>query len=263
MKIGVYDSGLGGLTVLFQLKKVMPWHEYVFLGDNARVPYGDKSLDQLKAYTKESLEFLYHEKGCDAVVVACNTLSANTLEYARELGYKQLYGVLVPTAEHAVQHTKGSIGVIATRATIASAAFEQVIAGINAGIQVTSKATPLLTPLIEEARAGKPETNIILKNYLRSFKDANIDTLILGCTHYPVLERDIKRIMGKHVRVVSSPHPVAVQMLEQWAGSTDTNSVGKTEYIVTGDVERFKEQVKSVFGKGLQVVRFHKLISKT
>lgn len=244
--------------MLFEMERLMPWHEYIFLGDNARAPYGDRPLEALQMYTEEALDFLFRQQHCDAVVIACNTLSATTLEFAQtELGYKHVYGVLQPTAEYACHMTSNHvIGVIATRATSESGSYESALTSCDKSMQVYSKSTPLLVPLIEEGRVGKRETNIVLKNYLRSFKDKHIDTLILGCTHYPLLENDVRRIMGKHVAVVSSPHPTAVALMEMLPATTGSAKKG-IQFFTTGCPKRFATQVYTLFGKKLSEVKKH------
>lgn len=259
MNIGVFDSGLGGLTVLKELTAGFPQYHYVYLGDTARNPYGIRSKETITQYVREAVDFFFKEKECELVIVACNTASAHALQtmqqkYLPSLGSstKSILGVLIPTAEKAVETTRNKhIGVIATTGTVNSGAFPREIEKLDPTIKLMQKATPLLTPLIEEGWAHKPETNMILKKYLRSFKDANIDTLILGCTHYPILEKDIRRIMGKKVQILSSAEATRERFgayLERHADIEGLLSkTGSVEYYTTDDPVRFGELGKRVF----------------
>lgn len=259
MHIGVFDSGLGGLTVLGELMAHFPEYHYVYLGDTARNPYGTRSKATITEYVREAVDFFFREKNCELVIVACNTASADALrvvqqEYLPTYGSptKRVLGVLIPTAEEAVLATRNKrIGVIATRGTVHSGAYLREIGKLDPEIRVTQKATPLLVPLIEEGWAHKPETNMILKKYLRTMKDAGIDTLILGCTHYPIVAKDIRRIMGKKVQVVTSAAGTAARFgayLERHPDIAATLShTGGVEYYTTDDPERFALMGKRIF----------------
>lgn len=270
MNIGVFDSGLGGLTVLKELMAGFPQYHYVYLGDTARNPYGIRSKETISQYVREAVDFFFREKNCELVIVACNTASADALrmvqqEYLPSFGSptKRVLGVLIPTAEQAVAVTRNkSIGIIATHGTVQSGAYLREIGKLDPAIKVMQKATPLLVPLIEEGWAHKPETNMILKKYLRSFKDARIDTLILGCTHYPVLARDVRRIMGKNVRIVTSAAATHGRFGEYLERHPDIRAIlattGGVEYYTTDSAERFEEMGKRVFhGNMGKVERVH------
>lgn len=259
MNIGVFDSGLGGLTVLKQLTAGFPEYHYVYLGDTARNPYGIRSKETITQYVREAVDFFFKEKNCELVIVACNTASADALRVVQmeylptfQSSTKRVLGVLIPTAEAAVLKTKNKrIGVIATRGTVNSGAYLREIGKLDPEIKVTQKATPLLVPLIEEGWAHKPETNMILKKYLRSFKDAGVDTLILGCTHYPILKKEITRIMGKKVQIVTSAaatHGRFAHYLERHQDIKATlATTGGVEYYTTDDPVRFADLGKRVF----------------
>lgn len=260
MKIGVFDSGFGGLTVLSEIRKNLPEYSYVYLGDNARAPYGIRSQETIYEYTQQAVKFFFEQQQCSLIIVGCNTASAEALrriqqEYLPTLNNPTLHvlGVLIPTAEEAaITSKKKHVGVIATRGTVDSKAFIREIQKIDPEIHVTQKATPLLVPLIEEGWAEKPETNMILRKYLRSMKNANIDTLVLGCTHYPILVKAIARIMGKGVVLVSSAQATGKRLVSYLEAHKDLEKVlakkGEVQYFTTDDPARFIEIGKKVFG---------------
>ncbi|MBI4779383.1 glutamate racemase, partial [Candidatus Falkowbacteria bacterium] len=188
--IGVFDSGFGGLTVLKEFLRVLPYYNYIYLGDNARAPYGNKSDEAVYNYTREAVDFLF-KQGCELIIIACHTASAKALrkiqqEYLPEKHPdKRVLGVVVPMVEEAVNLSRyHKLGVIGTTATINSGAYKKELEKLNDGLEIFQQACPLLVPLVEEGWTEKPEAKMILKNYLRPLKVKEIDTLILGCTHY-------------------------------------------------------------------------------
>lgn len=218
--IGVFDSGYGGLTVLKAFLERLPDYDYLYLGDSARAPYGNKSLKVVYEYTRQAVEFLFG-RGAALIILACNTASAKALRKIQQEWLpvhqpdKRVLGVVIPLAEAAVGASRrGRVGVIGTRATIESGVFDQELHKLRSELKVFGKACPLLVPLVEEGWVGKPETNSILKKYLRPLKNNAIDTLILGCTHYPFVRRDIARIMGKNCRVLDAPGIVADRLAD-------------------------------------------------
>lgn len=215
--IGVFDSGLGGLTVLKYLLRDLPDYDYIYLGDNARVPYGEKSPATIYNHSREAVDWLFRQ-GCNLIVVACNTVSAQALrrlqqEYLPD-NYpdRRLLGVIRPLAEAVATGRPGTVGIIGTKATINSGAYAAEINKLNPKIKVVAQNAPLLVPLIEEGWAKKPETKMILKKYLRPLKAGQVDTLILACTHYPFLYKEIKAIMGKHVAVPQPGEIIAASL---------------------------------------------------
>jgi glutamate racemase len=207
MKIGVFDSGLGGLIVMHSLAQELPDYEYVYLGDAARVPYGNRSHELVYKFTRDAIEFLFSQD-CHLVIVACNTASAEALRrIQREYlpgNYpgRRVLGVLIPTAEMAIASSPGkTIGVLATAGTVTSGTFTREIHKLDPGATVLEHAAPLLVPLIENE--GTQWAEPILEAYLRPFIDRRIDSLILGCTHYPVLKAQIRAIVGPKVAVLS------------------------------------------------------------
>lgn len=216
--IGVFDSGLGGLSVLKNFLKLLPEYNYLYLGDNARVPYGEKSPEVIYDYSTQAVDFLF-TKGCNLIIIACNTASAQALakiqqEYLpKYYSNRRVLGVIRPLAEAAANSKKKNIGVIGTRSTINSQTYTKEIKKINSKIKVESKASPLLVPLIEEGWSKKPETKMILKKYLHPLKTKQIEMLILGCTHYPFLIKDIRRICGKKI-AVPDPGEIVAESLK-------------------------------------------------
>lgn len=208
--IGVFDSGLGGLTVFKNFLSDLPEYNYIYLGDNARLPYGSKSSETIYNYTREAVEFLFKE-GCNLVIIACNTATAQALrkiqqEYLpKHYPERRVLGVIRPLVETVANNKNNKrVGVLGTKATINSNSYEIELKKINPKLEVYQQAAPLLVPLIEEDWLKRPETKMILKKYLHPLKTKQINTLILACTHYPYLYKEIKKIMGKNISV---PHP--------------------------------------------------------
>ena len=207
--IGVFDSGVGGLTVVREIKRVLPREDIVYFGDTARVPYGNKSKKTVTRFSVENVEFLLR-RNVKLVVVACNTSSSLSLNFLEKCFKVPILGVISPGARCAAAVTKNKkIGVIGTKATIESASYEREIKRLDPDIRCFSKACPLLVPLAEEGRLGDSIAREITKTYLKKLQSKGIDTLILGCTHYPLLKPTIKRVMGRHVTIVDSAEEVA------------------------------------------------------
>jgi len=248
--IGVFDSGMGGLTVQRAFLRDLPGYGYLYLGDNARTPYGNKSLDTIYEYTRQAVSFLF-DRGCILIILACNTASAKALRRIQQHWLPSHYpdrrvlGVAIPLAEAGVEATRfGRIGVIGTRATIESKVYEQELGKLRSGLKVFGLACPLLVPLVEEGWVGKPETNMILKKYLRRLKEKKIDTLIPGCTHYPFLQKDIERIMGKNCKVLDGPDIVSEKLTDYLSRHPEIDGKisrrGEVRYVTTDDPDRFK-----------------------
>jgi glutamate racemase len=208
--IGVFDSGIGGLTVVSALRALLPNESIFYLGDTARVPYGGKSAATVQRYSLEIATMLLGEQA-KTVVVACNTASALALPRLEETLPVPVTGVILPGARAAIAKTRsGHIGVIGTRATINSGAYELALRSLNPDVQVTARACPLLVPLIEEGWLESPITDEIIMQYLAPLLDDGIDTLVLGCTHYPLLRNAIARLVGEKVALVDSAQNCAL-----------------------------------------------------
>lgn len=210
--IGIFDSGIGGLTVVRAIMDEMPEYDLVYFGDTARTPYGTKSSRTVIEYSLENTDFLI-KNGAKLIVMACNTASSVATEAVRKTFDVPLYEVVSPAVQLAVETTKaGAIGVIGTRGTIASGIYERKIKEIRPEARVYSAPCPLLVPLVEEGWLKKPETRMIVKKYLHPLKVRQIDTLILGCTHYPVLKGIISEKIGKRVGIIDSSTALARQI---------------------------------------------------
>ncbi len=202
--IGVFDSGIGGLTVVGALRRLLPNEQILYLGDTARVPYGGKSAATVERYSLEITSMLL-EENCKAIVVACNTASALALAAVESVTAVPVIGVIRPGAEAAVATTRNNrIGVIGTRATIRSGAYERAIRALAADARVIAKACPLFVPLIEEGWLDNSVTDAVIEQYLSPLLREEIDTLVLGCTHYPLLRGAIERYLGKNITLVDS-----------------------------------------------------------
>jgi glutamate racemase len=207
--IGIFDSGIGGLTVAHAFMTQLPGYDFVYFGDTARLPYGNKSPQTVIEYALQDTEFLL-KKGAQIVVMACNTASSVAAEDVRKQFDVPLFDVVTPAVSRAVAVSRsGRIGVIGTRATINSEIYPQKIRNLAPDAKVYSTACPLLVPLVEEGWLKKPETHMIVKKYLLPLKVRQIDTLILGCTHYPLLSGIIQRKIGKKVTIIDSSTGVA------------------------------------------------------
>jgi len=202
--IGVFDSGIGGLTVVSALRRLLPDESIYYIGDTARVPYGGKSPTTVQRYSLEIASLLLREDA-KTIVVACNTASSVALEALQAQLPVSVSGVIAPGAEAAIAVTRnGHIGVIGTRATIKSGSYERALRALTPDVRVSATACPLLVPLIEEGWLASDITDEVLLHYLRPMVDAGIDTLVLGCTHYPLLRPAIGRLLGESVKLVDA-----------------------------------------------------------
>ena len=216
--IGVFDSGIGGLTVAAALRRVLPGEEIVYIGDTARVPYGGKSAATVERYGREVSGLLLSEEA-KLIVVACNTASALALPRLEAELEVPVVGVIGPGAAAAVAATRNAqVGVMATRATVRSGAYEREILRLDPRIRVWAKECPLLVPLIEEGWMEDPVTDQVIARYLSEFMEQGIDTLVLGCTHYPLLRRALQAFVGEGVTLVDSAQNCAVRVGEMLRG---------------------------------------------
>ena len=202
--IGVFDSGLGGLTAARQLRRLMPSENIIYFGDTARVPYGNRSRETLLQYARQDMRFL-SRFDLKAVVIACGTVSTNCLEELRRESAAPVVGVVEPAVKRAAELTRsGRVGLVATRASVSSGAYERAFREANPELEVHALACPLFVPLVEEGRCrpGDVVIETIAREYLTPLKEAGIDTLVLGCTHYPLLEEVIGGVMGPETALV-------------------------------------------------------------
>lgn len=210
--VGVFDSGVGGLTVAREIMRQIPNEKIVYFGDTARVPYGSKSQDTVTRYSRQIVRFL-RTQDVKAIVVACNTASAYALDSLEKEIDIPIIGVVKPGARVAAEVTRnGKIGVIGTEGTIGSQIYTDFIHNINPDAKVTGKACPLFVPLVEEGLLQDPVTDEIASRYLTELIDIGIDTLILGCTHYPLIRSTVGRIMGEEVTLVNPAYETAAEL---------------------------------------------------
>lgn len=237
-KIGIFDSGIGGLTVLKAVRELCIGQEIVYFGDTAKVPYGDKSSETVKSYSKQNVEFLIGQ-GVDVIVVACNTATAYALEELQSSYSIPLIGVVEPGAKCAVDSTRnGHIGIIGTKGTINSGVYEREIRRLEPSIKVSCKACPLFVPLVEEGWTNHPATDLIIEEYLSPLLSSDVDTLLLGCTHYPLLTDAIRRYCGEEVKIIDSAHACA-KSVKEMIGDANSN-LDVTKYFVSDDPEKFR-----------------------
>ena len=255
--IGVFDSGVGGLTVAREIMRQIPNEKIIYFGDTARVPYGSKSQDTVTRFSKQIVRFLQTFQ-VKTIVVACNTASAYALdELEREIDIP-IIGVVKPGAKTATEVTRnGRIGVIATEATIGSQIYTKYIKELNKDVTIYGKACPLFVPLAEEGLWEDPVTDEIARRYLTELIDIDIDTLILGCTHYPLIRSTLGRVMVEHVTLVNPAYETARELKEMLAErgilNEESPQLGANPYqfYVSDSAEKFKRFANSIIKYGI------------
>jgi len=234
--IGVFDSGVGGLTVFREIARALPRQPLIYLGDSARVPYGTKSAETVARYALQAAQHLL-DRGIGMLVVACNTATAAALPELQARLPIPVIGVIEPGAQAAAAVTRGRVGVLATEGTVRSRAYTRAIHAIDAHIEVIEAAAPLFVPLAEEGWANTHVAREVAEIYLEPLIDARIDTLVLGCTHYPILRTTIERVVGGEVAIVDSAETTAARVL---AAHPDAGGDGVHTFLVTDAEERFR-----------------------
>ena len=263
--IGIFDSGFGGLTIFKDIEAKLPNYNYIYLGDNARAPYGNNSQEVIYEYTRQAVDYLFAQN-CKLIILACNTASAEALrklqqEYVpQKYPGKNILGVIRPLAEEAVGITKNKvIGVMGTRSTIESKSYVKELQRLTKEIQVIQQACPLLVPLVEENWESHPETKMILKKYIVPLKDNRPDTIILACTHYGWLQSDIVRYFGKDIKVLDSGEIVARKLVDYLQRHPEYVSPakkrGKRIFLTTDNHKKFALAAQKYLGR--------KIIAKT
>jgi len=250
--IGIFDSGIGGLTVAGAIRKLLPNESTVYFGDTARVPYGPKSPDTVRRYAREILAWLL-QQDVKAVVVACNTVTAHALDELRERSPVPVIGVIEPGARAAVSATAtGVVGVIGTAGTVASGAYRIALQKIRPDVRVMEQACPLLVPLVEEGWFDHEATRLIADEYLQPLRRHGIDVLVLGCTHYPMLKSLLHRVVGDDVRLIDSAAETAGELahvLNEMGIAAPANSAPTQRWVASDDAARFAK-VGAVFMGG-------------
>jgi len=252
--IGVFDSGLGGLTVVKEIRKILPYERIEYLGDTARVPYGTRSRQTIINFAKQDINFL-KKRDVKAIVVACNTVSSVATDILKSKTTIPLFDVITPTCEYIRNCRKyKKIGVIGTNATIESNIYEKKINQIGNKVKLIYQKAPLLVPLIEEGEGEENYTYLILKKYLQNFKKEKVEAVILACTHYPVLIDLFREILGKNVDLINPGKYVALN-LKMFLRKNNLHSGVKIfdsyRFSVTDLTEEFNRQVKVFLGKNL------------
>lgn len=255
--IGIFDSGIGGLTVFKAIEEALAHEHLIYLGDTARVPYGNKSRETITRYSIENTHFLL-KAGVKAVVVACNTASALALPELQKQFSIPIIGVIEPGAQAAVETTKtGEIGIIGTEATIASASYTKAIQSLNPKTRVWGVSCPLFVPLAEEGWVNDEITEAVASKYLASFSKTPIDTLILGCTHYPILKKMISKVMGSEVKLVDSAEQTALALkalLKSHQLDRKDSSPRQETLFVTDSPARFNQVGRNFLNRSLEGV---------
>lgn len=242
--IGIFDSGVGGLTVLAELRKALPNENFIYFGDTARVPYGAKSKSVVLQYSIEAAHFL-RQKGIKILVIACNTATAYALDYLRAELDIPVIGVIDAGAETCVASLKGNaVGVIGTKGTVRSKAYNKALLKLNPKLQIQSKACPLFVPVVEEGMVSTDLAKEIIRYYLEEFMESPTESLILGCTHYPVLAEEIKEIVGEKIRLINPAFETAQEVkriIVEEGFATDREFEGHVEYYCSDDAQSFYE----------------------
>lgn len=257
--IGVFDSGVGGLTVLSELRRRLPGESTIYLGDNGRTPYGPRPGDEVRALTAQCVTWLLSQD-IKLLVIACNTATAQALPQVREQAEVPVVGVVRPGAVAAAAATRsGHVGVVATAGTVSSGAYPAAVEEADASLAVTQQACPSLVPLVEAGEVDGPEAEEAVRGYVGPMleRDPRIDTLLLGCTHYPILRPVFERVVGRSVAVVDSAFTTAIaveDLLDALHGRTPADGPGKSRIVTTGDVAAFTTVAARVFRSGLPPV---------
>ena len=242
--IGVFDSGMGGLTVLHECLVTLPHEDFVYLGDGARLPYGPRPLDELRRFAAEIAGYL-EGQGVKLIVAACNSATAAALPDLQRRLAVPVIGVLAPEAHAAVLASRNRrIGLLATEATVASGRYPELVAALDAGAEVFSVACPRLVPLIEADETHGEELMDAVREYAVPLKEADVDTVILGCTHYPLIRPILQRVFGRGVTLVFSAEETAREVAETLARKgieNDEGREGSYRFLTTGDPDLFRE----------------------
>ncbi|HVY67658.1 MAG TPA: glutamate racemase [Patescibacteria group bacterium] len=261
MKIGIFDSGLGGLVVAKSIFRRLPAYDYIYLGDTGRVPYGNRSRETIYQFTRQAVDFLFR-RNCGLVLLACNSASANALrrlqrEYLpKHYPGRRILGVIVPTLEETAKHLhKTRLGVLATAATVNSAIYRKELEKIDARARIYEQAAPLLVPLIENnaVRFADP----VLRSYLKPLQKKKIQALVLGCTHYPILKSRIKRLLGPKVSLICQnellPGKLADYLRRHPELERKLGKNGRRDFLITESGKSFTAMASRLFGRRLHL----------
>jgi glutamate racemase len=258
LPIGIFDSGLGGLTVMSAIMKALPNENIIYFGDTAHVPYGSKSKEVVTRYSLDIASFLVSKK-VKMIVVACNTASAVALDELRRKFDVPIIEVIGPGAKAALSATKYSrIGVIGTEGTIRSSSYTKAIRKLRPGAKIFARACPLFVPLVEEGWLGHKVTKIVAREYIKPLLNNKIDTLVLGCTHYPLIKKVIAGAAGKRVELIDSAETAAsevVEILTELGITNRSTRKGSYQYFVSDIPQKFSEVARRFLGRSIKPVR--------
>lgn len=255
--IGIFDSGVGGMTVARAVEQRLPEYSIVYFGDLARTPYGSKSPEAIIKYARQNTEFLLAH-GAKIIVIACNTAASVASDILQQEFDVPIFEVITPAVDKAVATSKsGRVGVIGTRATVTSGIYEKKITTLAPEFRVFSEACPLLVPLVEEGWINKRETKMIIRRYLHPLKLKQVDTFVLGCTHYPLLKNLIQPRIGKRVRVIDSSEEMAADVANFLATHPEVESQlsrsGEHYYHVSDVTEAARQTARRIFGREIEL----------
>ncbi|HEX2716050.1 MAG TPA: glutamate racemase [Gemmatimonadaceae bacterium] len=259
--IGVFDSGIGGLTVARELMRQLPDESIIYFGDTARVPYGPKSPDTVRRYSREITSYL-RDRGVKAVVVACNTATAHALSALREEQPIPVIGVVEPGARAAVAASRGKIGVIGTLGTIQSGAYERAIRALAPETRIVARACPLFVPLVEEGWLDHRATRLVADEYLAPFAAEHVEALVLGCTHYPLLKPLIAEVLGSGVALIDSAEQTAAEtrrVLEERGLLAPRNGRPTRDWVASDAPQQFLRMAERFLGAPIHGVETHTL----
>ena len=261
--IGVFDSGYGGLTIYQELVAALPEYDFVYLGDNARVPYGTRSFETVYKYTKECVELLF-DKNCHLVVLACNTASAKALKTIQQQDLserddlKKVLGVLRPTTERAGELTRnGHLGICATKGTVKSNSYTIEIARFFPELQVTQQACPMWVPLVENGEQDSLAAEYYVRKNIQQLleRDPEVDAILLACTHYPILQPILERVLPENIKVISQGSIVAKSMVNYLVRHPEVNQLcsknAVSEFYTTESPDEFDEKARDFLGKDI------------
>lgn len=251
--IGIFDSGVGGLTVLTELRKKLPNENYIYIGDTKRFPYGSKSKETIIQISKRIVDTLISKK-VKLIVIACGTATSQALEELKQIYNIPIIGIIEPTVENQMNEKVKKVGVIATRGTIRSKVWETTICKKNPSIAILSKETPLLAPMAEEGWIDNEVARNAIKEYMKDWKEENLDALILGCTHYPLFEKLLRKELGDTIKIINTGKEIA-KSLEQYLKENDLKNegIGTEEIYLTDTESNFLNVAKQLFHKEIKI----------
>lgn len=258
--IGIFDSGIGGLTIAHALKEAMPHESIVYFGDTAHFPYGDKSPESIEHYSAKIASFLL-SKNCKAIVIACNTASSLALDKVKKICKSNIpvFDVIHPVADHfQSNHTGSHIGIIGTKGTISSGIYKRFILQRNDSLRVTSMSTPLLAPMIEEGFTNSPISKAVINEYLSREEFLGINSIVLGCTHYPLIKKEIVDFYEGNIEVIDSANLVVRSI----SNALDKNNLlndqatASYEFYLSDYTKEFSKRAKTFFGEEIELKEF-------